>query len=157
LSETLPYIVFAESVAAVLVGIGVKIALERSSGESVLSEGLSVSSVGEASATLEVSLPTVSKGSSILVGGGDDTEPSREVMSLESNVGSEVGEAVTVRRGGSRRRKRRKVGKRLERRIVRLYRKGKSPKEIAEELGISTSTVYRKLREVSICEGLRLT
>lgn len=153
MSETLPYIVFAGSVAAVLVGIGVKIALERSSGEPVLSERLSVSSVGEASATLEASLPTISEGSSIPVGGGDDAEPSREVVGLESNVGSEVGEAVTARRGGSRRRKRRKVGKRLERRIVRLYRKGKSPKEIAEELGISTSTVYRKLRKLVSVKG----
>lgn len=151
MSEALPYIVFAGSVAAVFVGIGIKIALEESSEEPVLSVEVPASVAGEAPATLEVPPPTVSEELSAPDAGGGEVKSSSEVVRLEGSVGSDggKGEVVTAGRGESRRRKRRrKVGKRLERKIVRLYRKGKSPKEIAEELGISTSTVYRKLRKL---------
>ncbi len=146
MSEALPYIVLAGSVAAVFVGVGIKIVLERASEEPVLSVGVSASVAGEAPVVHEVPAPATSEGPSAAVGEGE-VKSSREVVGLGSSVGSD-GEVVTAGRSESKRRKRRKVGKRLERKIVRLYRKGKSPKEIAEELGISTSTVYRKLRKL---------
>ncbi len=150
MSEALPYIVLAGSVAAVFVGIGIKIALEGASEESVLSVEVPASVAGEASVAHEVP-PATSEEPSAPIAEEGEVKSSREVMELEGSVGSDGGEGevvAAVRGGFKRRRKRRKVGKRLERKIVRLYRKGKSPKEIAEELGISTSTVYRKLRKL---------
>ncbi len=41
---------------------------------------------------------------------------------------------------------RRRITKRIERKIIEMYKSGKSPKEIARVLGISTSTVYRRVR-----------
>jgi transposase-like protein len=43
-------------------------------------------------------------------------------------------------------RKRRSISKSLERKIITMYRAGKSPREIAEVLGISRSSVYRRVR-----------
>jgi DNA-binding NarL/FixJ family response regulator len=48
--------------------------------------------------------------------------------------------------GNEKRVKRRKITKRVERKIIEMYRSGKSPKEIARTLGVSTSTVYRRVR-----------
>ena len=149
MSEALPYIVLAGSVAAVFVGIGIKIALEGASEKSVLSVEVPASVAGEASVAHEVP-PVTSEEPSAPVAEEGEVKSSRKVMELKGSVGSDgnEGEVVTAGRGGFKRKKRRKVGKRLERKIVRLYRKGKSPKEIAEESGISTSTVYRKLRKL---------
>jgi transcriptional regulator with XRE-family HTH domain len=45
---------------------------------------------------------------------------------------------------------------RLERKIVELYNSGLKPKEIAERLGVSKSTVYRALAKRRECEGQEL-
>lgn len=46
-----------------------------------------------------------------------------------------------------RRQRRRRIGKRLERRIIKMWEKGVPAKRIAEELGLSYSAVYRKIRK----------
>ena len=144
MSEALPYIVFAGSIAAVFVGIGMKIMLEESSAEEILSMEIPASNAVET-----VNAPTEEVPQSI-TSNRDVSESyvvrnSHEVNGSNDSVSGNVSEQST-----SKKRKRRKrVGKRLERKIVKLYKKGKSPKEIAEELGISTSTVYRKLKKIT--------
>ena len=44
--------------------------------------------------------------------------------------------------------RRRVISRSLERKIIAMYKAGKSPKEIAEALGISKSSVYRRVRKV---------
>jgi len=51
------------------------------------------------------------------------------------------------KRSGKKSRKPKTITKSLEAKIISMYRKGKSPKEIAEALGISRSTVYRRIRK----------
>ncbi len=46
-----------------------------------------------------------------------------------------------------RRQKRRKIGKRLEKRIIKMWKNGVPVKKIAEELGLSYSAVYRKIKK----------
>jgi len=151
LSEALPYIVLAGSVAAVFVGIGVRIALEESSEGHTLNVDNVVSNVPVKASSVDsvkLSVPNVNE--------ENDKVLQREV-SKSRNVGSSGGndDITAIKRNESRRKKRKKVGKRLERKILRLYREGKSPKEIAEELGISTSTVYRKLRKIASTKKLK--
>jgi len=43
-------------------------------------------------------------------------------------------------------RKRKLISKSLEKKIITMYRSGKTPREIAEMLGISRSSVYRRVR-----------
>ncbi len=151
MSETLPYIVLAGSVAAVFVGIGIKVALEGSSTESVLSAETPPSISGEALRDMGNSLSMVSEKHGVSVAEEGDVKTQHEVTGIENTVDNDGSKSRVVTAGGteSKKKRRRRVGKRLERKIVRLYKKGKSPKEIAEELGISTSTVYRKLKKIT--------
>ncbi len=46
-----------------------------------------------------------------------------------------------------RKQRRRRIGKRLEKKIIRMWEKGVPVKKIAEELGLSYSAVYRKIKK----------
>jgi len=46
-----------------------------------------------------------------------------------------------------RRQRRRRIGKRLERKIIKMWEKGVPIKKIAEELDLSYSAVYRKIKK----------
>lgn len=46
-----------------------------------------------------------------------------------------------------RKQRRRRIGKRLERKIISMWEKGVPVKKIAEELGLSYSAVYRKIKK----------
>ncbi len=53
----------------------------------------------------------------------------------------------SVKKKSSRsKKKRRSISKSLEKKIISMYKAGKSPKEIAKALGISTSSVYRRVK-----------
>ncbi len=43
--------------------------------------------------------------------------------------------------------RRRRIGKRLERKILRMWKEGIPAREIAEELGLSYSAVYRRIKK----------
>ena len=47
----------------------------------------------------------------------------------------------------SRKQRRRRIGKRLERKIIRMWERGVPVKKIAEELGLSYSAVYRRIKK----------
>jgi len=142
LSEVLPYIVFAGSVAAVLAGIGIKIILERDSEGIVIQASISASHSGHKGSLLQSGEETPTR-----IAEDSMVSTSHNVKEPDRVSGNAV---VSPTRSEPRKRKRRRrVGKRLERKILRLYKKGKSPKEIAEELGISTSTVYRKIKKLA--------
>lgn len=49
--------------------------------------------------------------------------------------------------GSSRKQRRRRIGKRLERKIIKMWKSGVPAKKIAEELGLSYSAVYRRIRK----------
>ena len=56
-------------------------------------------------------------------------------------------EAQSERVSRERGRKRRRIGKRLERKIIKMWREGVPIKKIAEELGVSYSAVYRRIKK----------
>lgn len=45
-----------------------------------------------------------------------------------------------------RRQRRRRIGKRLEKKIIKMWERGVPVKKIAEELGLSYSAVYRRIK-----------
>ncbi len=47
----------------------------------------------------------------------------------------------------SRKQRRRRIGKKLERKIIRMWERGVPVKKIAEELGLSYSAVYRRIKK----------
>ncbi len=64
-----------------------------------------------------------------------------EVLSL-------LQEPAEVRKNSrSRKQRRRRIGKRLERKIIRMWERGVPVKKIAEELGLSYSAVYRRIKK----------
>lgn len=79
----------------------------------------------------------------------DEDEVIEEELEAVVEVKPSNGDRKTRKSKSSRkRRKGRSLPRRIERKIISMYRKGMSPKEIADALGVSTSTVYRKLRGV---------
>ncbi len=57
-------------------------------------------------------------------------------------------DAKTVHRAGKRvRSRRRRIGKRLERKILKMWKEGIPARKIAEELGLSYSAVYRRIKK----------
>ncbi len=75
---------------------------------------------------------------------GIDGEPEIVVEVKPSNGNGKMRKS----KSSKKRRRGRSLPRRIERKIISMYRKGMSPKEIADALGVSTSTVYRKLRGV---------
>ncbi len=85
---------------------------------------------------------------------GDQDSPQAQDtanLSEESNgpPSERTGEAEVNGKTSRKTRRRRKLTKSIERKIVKMYRSGMSPKEIAKALGISTSTVYRRVKSIA--------
>ena len=74
-----------------------------------------------------------------------DVVSDAEVIEEEKPVPKEVRNSVKKKSSRSKK-KRRSISKSLEKKIIRMYKAGKSPKEIAKALGISTSSVYRRVK-----------
>jgi len=68
-----------------------------------------------------------------------------EVISEERPAPKEVDNSIKKKSSRIKKR-RRSISKSLERKIIAMYKAGKSPREIAEALGISTSSVYRRVK-----------
>ena len=93
-----------------------------------------------------------------VINSAEVSEASNDAGSVEVAEGASKGEAAeeaksssgkvrsSARKKSSRSRKRRSISRSLERKILTMYKAGRRPKEIAEALGISTSSVYRRVR-----------
>ena len=81
---------------------------------------------------------------------GTYDEPAKPVSEGRAIKGGGAGlrKGEVIKRKSLKGRRRRVISRSLERKIIAMYRAGKSPKEIAEALGISRSSVYRRVRNV---------